>query len=58
MILLANDDFPDTSTLQKMCWSLIFTISNDLVMITEQKFGFDRHGYFPLFANSYISQTT
>jgi len=28
-----------------------------LVLLIEHHFGFDRHSYFPLFANSYISKT-
>ena len=41
----------------RRCFVHLFHHFN-LVMITKQTFHYDRHSYFPLFANSYMSQTT
>ena len=52
-----HGDFLDGGNIRMMFCTLSFTIFN-LVLIIEQHFGFDRHGYFPSFANSFISKTT
>jgi len=53
LFFIKECDFSGRGTLQKMFCSFYFHHFN-LVMITEKRFGFDRFGYFPLFANSNI----
>ena len=41
----------------RLCFVPFFTLFSLVhVLITQQKLGFDRHSYFPLFANSNTSQ--
>ena len=39
---------------KKWCFVHLFSPFLLGILIIEQTFGFDRHGYFPLFANSFI----
>jgi len=54
---IRKHDFLKKDILEMMFCTLVFTIFTQ-VLIIKLKFGFDWHGYFPLFADSNISQTT
>ena len=51
-----HSDFLYGGILKLMLGTFFHSFSLVHVLITEQKLGFDRHSYFPLFANSYTSQ--